>query len=393
MEPITYNINNDRLTLSFHGRIDTASAPAAGEIIDRALGECSASDVVMDFSNLEYISSAGLRLLLKVRKLRPAARITGVSPDVFDILEMTGFSEMIPVVRAFRKVSTDNCRLLAKGANGAVYRLNQDTILKVSLNPDALNEINRERELSRKAFILGVPTAISYDVVQVGDRYGAVYELLDCEPLSKLLADDQENLDKYVKMFVELLKTIHSVKAEPGEMPNEKAEVLGWVDFLKDHLPEATHRKLRKLVEDVPEDSHLLHGDYHARNIMVQNGEPLLIDMDTLSQGNPVFEFASVFNAYKGFSALDQSVVQEFQGISQETAGKFLRKIFSLYFKTDDPERLQEIEDRSALIGYARLLRRSIRREDPSLEKTRKAQEFYRNEICRLTEKLDSLVL
>ena len=46
----------------------------------------------------------------------------------------------------------------------------------------------------------------------------------------------------------------------------------------------------------------MLHGDYHIKNVMMQDGEVLLIDMDTLCQGHPVFELASMYNAYVGFS-------------------------------------------------------------------------------------------
>ena len=57
--------------------------------------------------------------------------------------------------------------------------IDPDTIVKVYLNPDALPEIHRERELARLAFVAGVPTAIPYDVVRIeGGGYGSVFELV-----------------------------------------------------------------------------------------------------------------------------------------------------------------------------------------------------------------------
>ena len=70
--------------------------------------------------------------------------------------------------------------MIGEGANGKVYRVDRDTIVKVYRKPDAIQEIQRERELARTAFVAGVPTAIPYDVVRIREGgYGSVFELLD----------------------------------------------------------------------------------------------------------------------------------------------------------------------------------------------------------------------
>ena len=63
----------------------------------------------------------------------------------------------------------------------------------------------------------------------------------------------------------------------------------------------------------------MLHGDYHSNNVMMQNGEPLMIDMDTLCVRHPVFELASTFNAYVGFGELDPTVIKQFMKLDAET--------------------------------------------------------------------------
>lgn len=143
---------------------------------------------MFDLENLEYISSAGLRVLLRVRKAEPTLRLVNVSPDVYEILDMTGFAEIIPTEKAYRRLSVDGCEVIGRGANGEVYRLDNDTIIKVYLNPDSLPDIQRERELARKAFVLDIPTAIPYDVVKVGSSYGSVFELLNAQSFAKLIS-------------------------------------------------------------------------------------------------------------------------------------------------------------------------------------------------------------
>ena len=85
------------------------------------------------------------------------------------------------------RYAAEGCEVIGEGANGIVYRTDPDTIVKVYKNHDALEEIHNERELARKAFVLGIPTAIPYDVVRVGEGYGSVFELLNAKSFAKII--------------------------------------------------------------------------------------------------------------------------------------------------------------------------------------------------------------
>ena len=117
----------------------------------------------------------------------------------------------------------------------------------------------------------------------------------------KVLINGKKTLDELVDMSVDLLKLIHSRQVRPDSMPDMRQIALGWVDDVRALLTPEEYGKLRDLVEAVPQDMHMVHGDYHFKNIMLQNNESLLIDMDTLCHGHPIFELASMVNAYKGF--------------------------------------------------------------------------------------------
>lgn len=385
----TYQENNT-LYLCLEGRIDTNNAAAVEADCKKVIDANPGLSYVLDAENLVYISSAGLRVILRLRKDHADLQLINASSEVYDILEMTGFTEMLPVQKAYRQLSVEGCTLIGQGSNGLVYRIDPETVVKVYRNPDALPEIQNERELARKAFVSGINTAIPYDVVKVGNSYGSVFELLSAKSLSKLLKAHPENLEEYLHVFVRLLKQIHATEVSPEDFPDEKAVVIGWVDFLKDHLPAETWKKLNALVQAIPEDHHLIHGDYHTRNVMMQNGETILIDMDTLSYGAPVFDFASIFNAFRGFSMLDHNNIEEFLGIPWDLAGTFWQRTLEEYFGTKDPVILEEQENKAKLLGYTRLLRRSIRRlqdqpEGPALIA------FYRDQIIELTEKANTL--
>lgn len=373
------------------GRIDSANAAETEKEITEKLAAAH-SAVVLDLEGLNYISSAGLRVVLRLRKAEPTLKMINASSEVYDIFDMTGFTEMIPVEKAYRRLSVEGCEVIGQGANGKVYRIDADTIVKVYFNSDALPDIHRERELARRAFVLGIPTAIPYDVVRVGESYGSVFELLNAKSFAKLINENPQETDKYVDLYVDLMKKIHSTVVRPEDMPDERDVVIGWVSFLRDYLPADKAEKLCALVEAVPVDHHMMHGDYHIKNVMMQNGEVLLIDMDTLCQGHPVFELASVFNAYVGFSEVDNSVSESFLGIPHDLSVSIWKKTLPLYLGTDDAEKVAAVEHKAALIGYSRLMRRLIRRGGLETEQGRKEIETYKAHIIELLDTVDSLV-
>ena len=383
--------NGDLLTIFLKGHIDSANAGDVEKEIEEARAQSSASDLLLDASELNYISSAGLRVILRLRKQMPDLSVINVSPVVYEIFDITGFTEMINVQKAYRQISVEGCEVIGQGANGKVYRIDPDTIVKVYLNPDSLPEIHRERELARTAFVLGVPTAIPYDVVRVGEGYGSVFELLNADSFVKLLTKGKKSLDEVAKMSIDLLKLIHSTEVKPGSMPDMKAVALDWADFLKDYLPEDLYTKLHDLVAAVPEDHHMMHGDYHLKNVMLQNGESLLIDMDTLCYGHPVFELASMFNAYVGYGELDHDITLNFMGIPFETAKEFWDKSLKLYLDDADEETIRSVEEKAQIVGYTRIMRRRIRRNGFDTEEGRAEIENCKKHLAELLPKVDTL--
>lgn len=171
-QEINYHTNKDILYINLDGRVDATNASSVEEKIQAIRKENVGLHTVLDLEKLVYISSAGLRILLRLRKEDSELSLINVSTEVYEILDMTGFTEMIDVQKAYRHLSVDGCEVIGKGANGAVYRYDPETIIKVYFNNDALPDIKRERELARKALVLGINTAIPYDVVRIGDKYG-----------------------------------------------------------------------------------------------------------------------------------------------------------------------------------------------------------------------------
>ena len=359
---ISYRIDKNIIYIAIDGRVDASNSSIAENNILEIKEQNPGKHIVIDADKLEYISSAGLRVILRLRKEEPQLAIINVAADVYSIFEMTGFTDMITIEKAYPRISVEGCEFIAKGANGAVYRYDNETIVKTYYAKDSLPEIKQERENARRAFVLGVNTAIPYGIVRVGEGYGTITELLNATSITKLIINNPDDLTQAANYYVDMLKSIHAIEVEEGEVPDMKEIALSWADFLTDHIPSEQANKLHMLIEAVPKVNKLLHGDYHTNNIMIQNGEPLLIDMDTLCMGHPVFEFGSMFNALVGYSELNHENMRDFFGYSYETAGKFWKLILKLYFNENDEEKCQKYAEKAMVIGYTRILRRAIRR-------------------------------
>lgn len=383
---------NNGFVIGLEGRVDSNnSAEVEKEILAQLEGKESLP-IVIDAEKLDYISSAGLRVILHLKKINPDLCIVNTSSEVYEILEMTGFTEMMKVGKKYRVVSIEGCEEIGRGANGTIYRIDQDNVVKVYNNADALEEIQHEREVAKLALVLGIPTAISYDVVRVGDSYGSVFELLNARSFSKILETEPEKMDWCVKEYVDMLKKIHSTLVPEGKLPDLKEKFLQYVDFLSEQLPDEPWQKLRALIEAVPHDDHMIHGDYHTKNLELMDDEVLLIDMDTLAVGHPIFELASMFNAFTGFSELDHSNILKFQGFDYETAQTFWHKVLVSYLGTEDEDTIRSVEKKASILGYARLMRHAIRHHELENEKGREEFEYRKNNLFKRLDEIDTLL-
>ena len=389
---MNYKAEGNALTIFLEGRIDSSNADAIEEEMNE-IRSANSGSLILDAEKLEYISSAGLRVVLRLRKAEAELKIVNAGSEVYDIFDMTGFTEMIEIEKAYRRLSVDGCGVIGAGAKGTVYRLDPETIIKVYHNPDSLPDIKNERELARKAFVLGIPTAIPYDVVRVGDSYGSVFELLNASSFSEMIAANPEKLDEYIAIYAELLKKIHQTMVKVDDMPDIKEKLINkWVSAALPFLSEEVGAKLKTLVEAVPDTLNMLHCDYHTNNLMMQNGEALLIDMDTLAHGHPIFELANVYITYVGFGEDDPAIVEKFIGLPFDTAKLIWEKFLPLYLGTDDEKRIKEVEDKVKLLSYTRMMRHFIRRGGANTEEGRKVISFCEEKIAELIKNIDTLV-
>ena len=90
--------NTEETIIEIVGRLDTITAPALDKTINEDIGDTK--NLVLDVKGMEYISSAGLRVLLTAQKKMQkigSMKLTNVCEDVMEVFEMTGFADILVI--------------------------------------------------------------------------------------------------------------------------------------------------------------------------------------------------------------------------------------------------------------------------------------------------------
>ena len=303
------NLGNE-VIISLSGRLDTASSADVQAKITRELSQiASISQLTLDASQLDYISSSGLRILLSLsKKYKERFRVCDVQPQIYEVLATTAFTKIMTIERALRQMVIDGCEVIGIGGVGTVYRLNGDTIIKVFREGTTLDEVRREITMSKEAFVLGMPTAISFDIVRVAptadcrtERYGLVYELLRAETLSSVVKQHPDQIESYARKYAELFLQMHSIEVPVGgnvlsALERERQQV----KHIRRYFSQEEVDMLLTILDSIPSGNRLLHMDLQTKNAMVQDDELMLIDMGEVGYGHPLLDLGHAYSAMVG---------------------------------------------------------------------------------------------
>lgn len=331
-----YENKREALIIYFEGEINSFNADNIEKEAREILEKEDFQSLILDFASVRYISSAGLRIVLKFKQQYKEVSIEECSLEVYDILAMTGFTNMLPVKKSLKRLYVSGAKVIGEGFFSTVYRIDKDTIVKVFNRTSDPNQIERELAMSKQAFVLGIPTAISYDIVRVDDKLGVRFEMLDCMSLKNAFLEYPDKYDELVDRYVALLKKINNTDTNNNPVfPDMREFFFEKLSYIKHFVDHEHYEKMKALLSQIPTRSTFVHGDCHFKNIMVQGDEFLLIDMDTLSKGHPIFELALIRAPYVAFEADAPGNSEKFLGVSAEFAEKLYNDLVERYFGTN----------------------------------------------------------
>lgn len=377
-----YELIDDTLTIFLTGELNSSNAEDVGLEIERIAKSVAFQTLVLDLKDLSYISSAGLRIVLRLKNTYADFSIVNASNEVYEIFHMTGFTSILTVKKALRNIDITGASVIGDGYYSTVYQLDKDTVVKVFNQTSDEHQIERELRLAKEAFVLGIPTAISFDIVQVGEKLGVCYEMLDCMSLKDALLSHPDRKKDYYEKYASLLKVINSTECLNPSIPEIKKTYQKKVEEIAPFLEKRHYEKAKALIDSIEERHTFVHGDCHFKNIMVQDEELLLIDMDTLSVGHPIFELAAIYDSYCGYNEDSPGNCEAFFGISEEEAREIYESVVALYFGKDDAA----IKEKIKLVCYINIVWDHIHAEG-SKEKLEKAK----HRLVPLLERYDDL--
>ena len=365
----TFQTNGNDVTIIFDGRLDTATSADTNAKICRELEKIGTiHSLTCDADRLEYISSSGLRILLSLAKRYKDIRVTNVHSHVYMVLETTGFTKIMSVERAMRSLSVKGCRLIGIGGVGKVYRLDGDTIIKVFREGTTMEEVRREITLSKEAFVLGMPTAISFDIVRVmpspevsSECYGLVYELLKSKTLSTYVKQHPSELDACAKKYADLFGQLHQIEVpEGGNVPSAIERERQQIEHISRYFPKENIDMLLGIIDSIPPGNRLLHLDLQTKNAMMQEDEAtldgqgesqlMLIDMGEIGYGHPLLDLGHAYSAMVSLVGDYEKII----GMPRELGQRLWNKAIDYYFE-GLPE--ETVKERKAQIEVASCVR------------------------------------
>lgn len=349
---MNYQIKDQRIVIVLPDSLSSANSEAFQDECNHALEGKGIEEIVLDASHNRYISSAGLRVILFLTKRYSKVSIKDVDLSVYDVLEMTGFTKLVEVHRKLEEVDVSGMKVIGEGRAGIVYRVNKDTILKVYKRKIEISNIEREMALSREAFVLGIPTAITFDIVKVGDTLASRFEMLDCATLGEVMKHDIYHLDQYLDEYAKLLLKINHTTSDTLDLPSKKDKWLEHVSYCLPYLDDSHGKKLRALIEGIEDKKTFVHGDCHIKNIMSDGKNLYLIDMGALSTGHPIFELGALYRTFFGFDFIEPGNTERFFGLDRDTLDRIFYGTLTRYLEHFD----DEVLDKIALVGLVYLI-------------------------------------
>ncbi len=335
------------LAIFLEGEINAQNAPKVQHELDEIIAANPGKELLLDAEKLTYISSAGLRIILALQKAQGKKKITvhNVSRDVYDIFEMTKFTDLLNIEKKLREINVEGAEIVGRGRSSTVYRIDPETIVKLYTAGVPLFKIKQEIDLSKKAFVAGIPTPISFDLVRCHESYGVVFEMLgEADTVGHTLSTHMDQFDEITRKFVDTYKLIHQADIKSmGGFISVKDMWHSWADGMhsEDGFNDQEVAILHGLIDTVPERSTMVHCDFHAGNVMYQKGEIVVIDMADIGYGHPIFDLAgNAFHARYSGSETRQRV----HGMNQENMLRFYNTLLSLYFGVKDEEKLTDIK-------------------------------------------------
>ena len=250
-----------------------------------------------------------------------------------------------------REISVTDSMQMASGTTAEVYRLDEGHIAKIYHPGYDPEWIEAQRKNASTLYSLGIPSAAVYDPVFAGGRIGAVYEYVDAPSLGEAITREPERLTEYAEKLAILLKTLHRAKPIRSMLTDTLA-------YISDHfnvfaINRYTDMDVAGFATSINRGKTLVHADFHPMNVMVRDGELLLIDTGDAYYRYGFLDHVTLYTALMVQTDTEEKAMLVTK-MSRENAHMLWDAFVDFYFS---PASAEEKESISALLSRVSRIR------------------------------------
>lgn len=199
-----------------------------------------------------------------------------------------GGNELTMIMTSARIQQTQFCskkaELIGRGGTAEVFAWGEGRVLKLFYGFLPRERIEIEFNVSRALRSAGLKVPEAFEVVEVDERVGIVFERIDGISMLAEVERKPWTLFQAARQLAELHAHVHGHRAPPG-LPAQREQIRSWLAAAADFGTEERAAAERALA-DLPDGDRLCHGDFHPTNILLSNRGPVIIDWIGATRGH-----------------------------------------------------------------------------------------------------------
>jgi Ser/Thr protein kinase RdoA (MazF antagonist) len=218
---------------------------------------------------------------------------------------------------------------IARGRTADVYRWDDGQVLKLFHDWFPLENIQYERMIAHEIHTSKIKAPAVGDLIRVDGRNGLLYQRVDGQPMFEILLRKPWLLFKCAHIFAKLHVDMHE-SVLSARIPTQRERLMYKLRGAK-ALPPSTQNVLLEALNDLPEDNHVCHGDFHPANVLLTDHGGFVIDWGDTTRGNPLADVARTSIIMTGLVHTRQFPDPRFRIVSWIFHAAYLQNYFHLH--------------------------------------------------------------
>lgn len=260
--------------------------------------------------------------------------------------------------KEYKFVSLNEAKLVGKGHRSIVYRYSEDKVVKVYNEGFATEMIEKKFELSQKFEKAGLPVVKSYEIVNTEGGLGIVFDYFEGSGLGEYIHKHPEKMETLIKRFAEILRQINSIDQDIKTVfPSTKERFRIAIDNLKgNHFTRYDIKSLHQILDSIPDETTLLHGDWQTQNVMINDKEEIfIIDVDDAGYGHPLFDVGGFYMTVFTLEETPENAML-INAMEVEEVRKAWSIFLPAYYQTEDKDLLEQVQQACNYFGMFRMV-------------------------------------